>query len=60
MEIGAPFIKEVLKERVSLYGEIRTGKITEEEAESIVEGAEKFVARIKDAMNGIQKKLDEE
>ena len=28
MEIGAPFIKEVLKEGVSLYGEIRTGKIT--------------------------------
>lgn len=28
MEIGAPFIKEVLKDGVSLYGEIRTGKIT--------------------------------
>lgn len=28
MEIGAPFIKEVLKEGVSLYGEIRAGKIT--------------------------------
>ena len=28
IEMGAPFIKEVLKEGVSLYGEIRAGKIT--------------------------------
>jgi len=28
IEIDAPFIKEVLKEGVSLYGEIRAGKIT--------------------------------
>jgi predicted nucleotidyltransferase len=28
IEIGAPFIKEVLQEGVSLYGEVRTGKIT--------------------------------
>ncbi|HJH26540.1 MAG TPA: hypothetical protein C5S37_07130 [Methanophagales archaeon] len=35
-------------------------KITEEEAKSIVEDAEKFLVRIKDAINGIQKKLDEE
>jgi len=28
IEIGAPFIKEVLKGGVSLHGEIRTGKIT--------------------------------
>ncbi len=28
IKIGAPFIKEVLKEGVSLYGEIGTGKIT--------------------------------
>jgi len=28
MEIGVPFIKEALKEGVSLYGENRTGKIT--------------------------------
>ena len=34
-------------------------KITEEEAKSIVEDAEKFLVRIKDAINGIQKKLDE-
>ena len=34
-------------------------KIIEEEAKSIVEDAEKFLVRIKDAINGIQKKLDE-
>ena len=28
MEVGAPFIKEVLKDGVPLYGEFRTGKIT--------------------------------
>ena len=28
LEIGAPFINEVLKDGVPLYGEIRTGKIT--------------------------------
>ena len=28
IEMDAPFIKEVLKEGVSLYEEIRTGKIT--------------------------------
>lgn len=33
-------------------------KITEEEAESIVEDAERFLVRIKEAINEIQKKLD--
>ena len=28
LELGAPFINEVLKEGVALYGEISTGKIT--------------------------------
>ena len=34
--------------------------IGKEEAESIVEDAEKFLVRIKEAINAIQKKLDEE
>jgi len=32
--------------------------ISEEEAESIVEDAERFLVRIKEAINGVQKKLD--
>lgn len=90
IEIGAPFIKEVLKEGVSLYGEIVFGlhviresdveeyygkalrfakeereksdydalaEVTKEEAETIVEDAEKFLERVKIAIKEISKEV---